>query len=176
MTIKQQKAKLIKEMIAEILLALLFFTITFHRPLSEFLYKFNEDQWYQGRAVIIDSHVKDVVSKGKTTTHTYYVYAHYKYDSMGTTYESDKISNLGNYIIAKNKSDAYEAINTYLKQAKYIEVNISKTPPKRSYLFRDKLPNSNNRFEIMMFLIALVALYNLNKSIRQFRHLSQKLT
>ena len=46
-------------------------------------------------------------------------------------------------------------------------------PPIHSFLFRDKLPNSNNRFEIIMFLIALLALYNLNKSINQLRTISQ---
>lgn len=174
MTVKQQKSRLIKEMVAETLLVLLFLSITFHRPLSDFLIKFNQNQWYEGMAVIIDSHVKDIVSEGKTITHKYYVYAHYKYDSMGTTYESNSISNLGDYIIANNKDDAYVAINTYLKPGSYIKVNISKNPPKRSYLFQDKLPKSHNRFEIIMFLIALLALYNLNKSIKQFRHLSQK--
>lgn len=95
---------------------------------------------------------------------------------MGTTYESNKISNLGNYIIANGRTEAYDAINTYLQKGQRIKVNISKNPPTRSFLFRDKLPNSNNRFEIIMFLISLLALYSLNKSINQLRHLSQKPT
>ncbi len=179
MTIKQQKSKLIKEMTAEILMALLFLFIAFHRPITEFLFKFDETLWYEGTAIITQSKVVDKIKKNQgplanRTTHTYYVHAQYQYDSMGTTYESDKISNLGNYIIANGRTDAYEAINTYLQKGQRIKVNISKNPPTRSFLFRDKLPNSNNRFEIIMFLIALLALYSLNKSIRQFRHLSQK--
>jgi hypothetical protein len=168
------KSTLKKEIIGFGLLALLFLFITFHRPIFELFVKFDENQWYEGMAVIIDSHVKDVVNDGKSSTHTYYVYAHYQYESFGTTYESNSISHLGDYIIANDRSDAYDAINTYLKPEKYIEVNISRNPPKRSYLFRDKLPDSSNRKEIAMFVIALLALFGLNKSIKQLRAASHK--
>ena len=178
MTKQQQKSKLVKEMMAETLMALLFLFFAFHRPITEILFKFDESQWYEGTAIITQSRIVDKIKKGQgplanRTTHTYYVYAQYQYDSMGKTYKSDKISNLGNYIIANGRADANDAINTYLQKGRRIKVNISKNPPTRSFLFRDKLPNSNNRFEIIMFLIALLALYSLNKSIRQMRTISQ---
>ncbi len=168
-----KQSTLIKEILGFSLLALLFLFFALHRPIFELLLKFDENQWYEGMAVILDSHVKDVEKRGKTVSHSYYVYAHYQYDSMGTTYESHSISNLGNYIIANNRSDAYEAINTYLKPGKFIEVNISNKPPQRSFLFRDKLPNSSNRQEIIMFILAVLTLLGLNKSIRQLRTFSQ---
>ncbi len=168
-----KKSTLIKEIIGFSLLALLFLFFALHRPLFELMLKFDGNQWYQGMAIILDSHVKDVEREGKRVSHSYYVYAHYQYDSMGTTYESHSISNLGDYIIANNRSEAYEAINSYLKAGKYIEVNISKSPPKRSYLFRGRLPNSSIRKELIMFILAILTLLGLNKSIRQLRTLSQ---
>lgn len=67
MTIKQQKSKLIKEIIVEIFLAILFLFFTFHRPITEILFKFNENQWYEGTAIIIQSKVVDKIKKGPRT-------------------------------------------------------------------------------------------------------------
>ena len=170
---------LIKEIIAFSLLALLFLALALQQILFEFLIGFNEEQWYKGTATITQSYVVDKVKKGQgplanRTTHSYQVYANYQYISQGTTYESNRISNLGRYIIAKNRSEAYQAIQTFLKPGKSIKVNISKKPPVRSYLFREKLPNSDFRLEIGLFLIAVLAAFAVIKTTKQLKQLKRK--
>jgi len=170
---------LIKEIIAFSLLALLFLALALQQILFEFLIGFNEEQWYKGTATITQSYVVDKVKKGQgplanRTTHSYQVYANYQYRSQGTTYESNRISNFGRYIIAKNRSEAYQAIQTFLKPGKSIKVNISKKPPVRSYLFREKLPNSDFRLEIGLFLIAVLAAFAVIKTTKQLKQLKRK--
>ena len=156
------------------LLAVLFLALAFHHPIEELIIKINDKNWYQDQATLIESHVEEVKTEGQSQPIKYRIYAHYQYKSMGTTYESHSISKFGKYLTTNSKNEAYEAINSYLKAGSLIEVNISKNPPKRSYLFRNKLPSSNNQLEIIMLVFALLAVYALNITLKQLRNLSQK--
>ncbi len=181
MSSKPTKSTLIKEIIGFGFMTLLFLSFTFHHYIGELSQNFDKEQYYQGTALILDSRVDFVTKKtsppvkGSRTTDYYYVYAHFQYESMGKTYQSHRISNLGNHLSSDRKS-AYKAINTYLKADKYIEININKTAPEYSYLFRGKLPQSSNRKEIVTFFLAMLGFFALVKSIRQLRGASHKST